>query len=137
MPRGQSQALNINGVPITVFHTRHFNQFGNDFSGVTNLAYLVELGGKKILHVGDFDYAADNIQVFGLQPGELDAIIMPTFNTLISQANFNLIASMLAPRTIIAAHLQSGLLATERQQVLNLLPNAVTFDTANEQVVLD
>ena len=134
MPRGQNAKFNINGVPVTIFHTRHFNQFGNDFSSVTNLAYLVELAGKKILHVGDFDYAADNIQSLGLLPGELDVIIMPTFNTLISQANFDLITNMLAPKLIIAAHFRSGSLAAERAQVLSLLPNAVIFDTPTEQI---
>lgn len=137
MPRGQSMQFDVNGVPITVFHTRHFNQFGNDFSGVTNLAYLVEVGGKKILHVGDFDYAEDNILLFGLEQGELDAIIMPTFNTLISQANFDLITNLLAPRLIIAAHFQNAFLASERNQVLNLLPDAVIFDSPLEKVTLD
>ncbi len=135
--RFQSQQFTINGIPITVFHTRHFDQFGNDFSQVTNLAYLVELGGRKILHIGDFDYAADNIQALGLQAGELDAIIMPTFNTLISAANFDLITSMLAPSVIIVAHFQSGLLATQTNQVLNLLPEAVIFDTAGESIELE
>ncbi|NNL94543.1 MAG: MBL fold metallo-hydrolase [Xanthomonadales bacterium] len=137
IPRGQQQQLTINGVPVTVIHTRHFNQFGNDFSGVTNLAFLVEIGGKKILHAGDFDYAADNIGFLGLQPGELDAIILPTFNTLISQANFNLINTLLAPGKIIAAHFQSGLIASERTQVLNLLPDAVIFDSPGEQLTLE
>lgn len=137
MARFTNEQYNINGVPITVYHTRHFNQFGNDFSGVTNLSYLVELGGKKILHVGDFDYAQDNITALGLQAGEVDAIIMPAFNTLISTQNFNLIENMLAPTHIVAAHFQSGSVGPERTQVLNLVPNAVIFDNAGEEFVIE
>jgi len=137
MARFANQQFDINGVAVTVYHTRHFNQFGNDFSGVTNLAYLVELGGKKILHVGDFDYAADNIAALGLQPGDLDVIIMPTFNTLISQANFNLITSMLAPKHIVAAHFRGPFLVSERGQVLGLLPDVIIFDKANEQFTIE
>ena len=134
--RFTQQALTINGVPITVFHTRHFDQFGNDFSGVTNLAYLVDLGGRKVLHLGDFDYAADNVQALGLAPGEVDAVIMPTFNTLISQANFDVITDLLAPRFVIAAHFQGSVLASERNRVTNILPNAVIFDTPGEEFEL-
>ncbi|HKJ16309.1 MAG TPA: MBL fold metallo-hydrolase [Xanthomonadales bacterium] len=137
MARFTNEQYSINGIDITVYHTRHFNQFGNDFSGVTNLAFLVELGGKKILHVGDFDYRTDNINALGLEPGELDAIIMPTFNTLISASNFGLIQDLLEPRHIVAAHFQSGSLVSQRNGVLNLVPDAIIFDTANEEFVIE
>jgi L-ascorbate metabolism protein UlaG (beta-lactamase superfamily) len=137
MARFTNEQYEINGVPVTVFHTRHFNQFGNDFSGVANLAYLVELGGKKILHVGDFDYAQDNITALGLQAGEVDVIIMPTFNTLISTQTFDLIENLLAPTHIVAAHFQSGAVSSQRAQVLNLVPNAVIFDTADEEFIIE
>ena len=137
LTRFANQQIEVNGVSLTVYHTRHFNQFGNDFSNEINLSYLVELGGRKILHLGDFDYAADNIQALGLAPGELDAVIMPTFNTLISAANFALISDLLAPGTIIAAHLQSAQLSSERNRVLNLLPDAVIFDSPGEEFELN
>ena len=79
--RGQSQALTVNGIEVEVLHLRHFDAFGNDFSGVQNFGYLVKIGGKNILHLGDVDMTVQNFQNFGLAEKGIDFVLIPTFNT--------------------------------------------------------
>ncbi len=118
---------------VTVVNTRHFNQFGNDFSTVENYAYLVDIAGVRVLHTGDIDYAANNFSTIAAIPGGLpDVIVMPTFNTLISATNRDLIRQFFPDAQIIANHFQVSQLNLERNQVLNLFPGAVIFDQPGE-----
>jgi L-ascorbate metabolism protein UlaG (beta-lactamase superfamily) len=131
---GTSQAVNINGVDIEVLHLRHFDQFGNDFSNVQNYGYLVHMGGKKFLHLGDVDYATDNFAPFNLTARDIDVVFIPQFNTLISQATRDVIENQIAPGQVVALHFQSTFVASESAQVLGFWPDAIIFDTALETV---
>ena len=116
---------------------KHFNQFGNDFSNVENYAYIVEIAEKRILHLGDVDYAADNFQaIAAVLDGPVDAVIMPTFNTLISAANRDLVEQFFDPGVVIGSHFRSSSLAVESQQFLDLFPDGAVFDSPLETVVL-
>ena len=85
--RGTQETVTVNGVTIDVLHFRHFDQFGNDFSDVENYGFVVHLGGKRILHVGDVHYGVSNFEPFGLADVGIDVVILPTFNTLLSSMN--------------------------------------------------
>lgn len=135
-PRFSNETMTVNGITITVFNTRHFNQFSFDFSGVENYAYLVEIGGKRILHTGDIDYARDNFEAMGLADNGVDAVILPTFNLLINNANFALVEELFNPDVFIAAHFQSSALQSEVNRVQAIVPDAVIFDEPLDSVVL-
>ncbi len=133
--RFASSQHQIGAVNVTVINTRHFNQFNNDFSGTTNFAYLIELGGKRILHCGDIDYAADNFEAIRAAIGDPpDAIVLPTFNlnanfnVLISQSNVDLINTHFPGSRVIASHFQPIQVANERNAIQALIPNAIVFD---------
>jgi L-ascorbate metabolism protein UlaG (beta-lactamase superfamily) len=126
-PFHTKQDIVINGIEITVYHLRHFNQFGNDFSGVQNFGYLVRLGGLKLLHLGDVDYATDNLQGLGLKDENVDVVFLPTFNTLIRAANRDVILDEIDPGLVIGLHFQRNFVGGESQMVLNLYPDADVF----------
>lgn len=133
-PRFGTSVHDFDGFRVTVINTRHFDQFGNDFSNVENYAYLIEIEGRQILHLGDIDYAEDNFTALqGALSGPLDVVIMPTFNTLINAANRDLVNQFLAPLQVIGAHFQVGPLALETQQFLALFPEGLVFDQSLEQ----
>ncbi len=98
----------INGVELSIFHFRHFDMFGNDFSAVDNFGYMIDIGGFRILHVGDFDYSNENLDPFDFSSMDINILIIPTFGTLISKKNKSLIDSKINPDHIIAVHLQSS-----------------------------
>lgn len=130
----QSITQEVNGVKITVYHLRHFNLFGNDFSAVQNYVYLVELGGKKIIHFGDVDYERANLASTELASlGGVDVAIIPTFHTLISAENKLLIEEEIAPQLIMGIHLQSS---TSVAEVLSVYPEAVVMNKSLEFIRL-
>ena len=44
----------VNGIPVKILHMKHFAMFGMPFATTQNYSYLIEIGGKKVLHLGDF-----------------------------------------------------------------------------------
>ena len=136
--RGQSQTLTENGIEVEVLHLQHFDAFGNDFSGVQNFGYLVKIGGKNILHLGDVDMTVQNFQNFGLAQKDIDFVLIPTFN---APAHFmtshrDALNSQIQPANIIALHLLSGSIASIRQQVNSLYPGATIFTTPLQSVTI-
>lgn len=122
---------------VTIINTRHFNQFGNDFSGVDNYVVQVAMGGCMVLHMGDIDYAEDNFQaVLRAIGGAPDLIILPTFNTLISPVNRDLVRQFFPESKVVGAHFQAASLQTETQQLLALFPEAEAFDEPGESLIL-
>ena len=115
------------GVNVRVLHLKHFDQFGNDFSSVENYGYEIEMGGLRILHLGDVEYSLENFESFDLETRGIDIVILPTFNTLLSQSNADLIAAQIAPAEVIASHIRSGVQA-DFDAIASFYPDAIVFD---------
>lgn len=120
----------VNGITIEVFHLKHFDQFGYDFSDVENFGYLVHIGGLKILHLGDVEYSVENFQNFNLENEGIDVVLIPTFNALISSTNRDLINSLVSPKNVIALHFQTSQLNDETSRVASLFQNVTLFTIA-------
>ena len=120
----QSETVVHNEIEVEVLNLRHFDQFGNDFSGVQNYAYIVNIGDKKVMHVGDAFYSTTNFSSFDLKSKGIDVLIIPTFNTLISSANRDILMTNINPKNIIAAHLQTS---TSISSVKTIYPGATIF----------
>ncbi len=123
----QKADTTVNGVFVEVLHLRHFNQFGMDFSTTQNFGYVIHLGGKKIVHLGDVDYADDNFQNFSLDQQNIDAVLIPTFNTLINAANRTVIVDNINPGSVIGLHLRPAQFTTEIAAVMSTYPGANLF----------
>lgn len=124
---GTSVRITHNDIDVDVLRVTHFNQFGNDFSTVESYAFLVHIGGMKVLHLGDVLYDNDNLSPFDLANQDIDVVVIPTFNTLISASNREIIQNQVAPDHIIAIHLQTS---TQISSVQNVYPNATIFTEA-------
>lgn len=125
--RGTSAEATFGNIRVKVISLRHFDMFGNNFSGVENFGYLVELGGKKILHLGDFDYTNSNLSPFNLKSENIDAVLIPTFSTLISTANKAIIDGQIGAKKVICLHLLSS---TTLDQVRAVYPDAAVFTSS-------
>ncbi len=127
LPRFGSSSRQVGDVNIITVETRHFNQFDFDFSADENHAYVVEMSGKRIIHMGDIDYASDNFQAIRDSfEGDVDAVILPMFNTMLSQANANLVQQYFPEATVIAAHVRSGN-QNDLNNIQQFYPEAVVF----------
>ncbi|WP_197524882.1 MBL fold metallo-hydrolase [Botrimarina hoheduenensis] len=122
-----SSTVTSPGIEIEIFHMEHFDQFGNDFSRVQDYTYLVTMGGVKLLHLGDVDYIPENFAAFDFPSRGIDGVVIPTFNTLLTSANRQVILDQVAPRHIFATHLRAGQLEQEAANVRALYPEATIF----------
>ena len=128
----------LGNIKITTINTRHFNNpfNGQDFSSLENYAYVIEIGGKKILHTGDIDYSNDNFQAINdAINGGFDVIILPTFSSvLITQEHADLVRQFFPNTQIIAAHLQSG--NPDNDLITTIYPDAIIFNQPLEFIEL-
>lgn len=104
----QSEETTIDGIKVKALRMVHFNNFGLDFSSVQNFAFLIEIGGKKILHLGDADYTTQNFSSFDLVNENVDVVIVPAATIKLTSPNMDLVRTLIAPGHIIAAHLETN-----------------------------
>ena len=119
--------VNVSGVRIRIMRIRHFTpQDGTNFSGTVNYAFLVEIGGKKVLHIGDGNLSIGNFSDLGLKSEGVDVALIPTFNfsSQLTEARRQVLLDHISPDHIIGLHLAS---ATPSSDVTNLYPGAIVF----------
>ncbi|NMA23953.1 MAG: hypothetical protein GX938_10670 [Spirochaetales bacterium] len=98
---GNVQEVNVNGVKIQSFSMIHD---GEEYENVRNLGYLIEIGGRKILHVGDAKPVKENYQKFDLINKGLDLLIAPFPYVGLPTAR-RVIEEYIRPKKIVAVHL--------------------------------
>ena len=80
-----------------------------------------------MLHLGDVQYSDANFENFNLKDEEIDVVFLPTFNTLISAANRDVIMNHINPKHVIGLHFRAQNVQAETAQVTQLYDNAIVF----------
>ena len=124
----------VNDIEITVLYVRHFDQFSYDFSTVENFGYMVNMGGKKFLHLGDIDLSRSMLEDLDLLDEEIEAVFIPTFGTLVNAQNRNALNTNIAPKQVVALHLLVSTMNTTIAQVNTFYPDAIIFTTPFETI---
>ncbi len=125
---GESITKTVNGIEITVINITHFNPIdGTNFSNVENYAYLIRIGGFKILHLGDGDLKASNFENYNLNNLGINVALIPTFifSGQLSSTNRQVLLDFIKPLNVIGLHLFNG---TTKEQVQAIHPTAVVFN---------
>jgi len=123
--------FNENGVKIKFLSLRHANP---QFISIQNLGHLIEIGGRKLLHIGDADMTAENFSVFNLSKENIDIAFIPYW-FLLSEEGRRLVKEQFNPKQIIAVHISPN----EAEQVSNQLkkddPGTIAFTKVLEERV--
>lgn len=98
---GRTEEYNINGIKIQSISMLHD---GKEYEDVSNLAYLVDMGGKRILNVGDAKSIEDNYRYMDFVNENIDLLIAP-FPYIGRPSARQLIEKCIKPRKIAAVHL--------------------------------
>lgn len=98
---GTIENIQINGVGIQSVSMLHD---GKDYGGVHNFAYLIDVEGIKILHVGDAKPIKENYINLNLPHMEIDLLIVP-FPYIGIPTGRQLIEKYIKPKKIAAIHL--------------------------------
>src|SRR5690606_10618671 len=74
MAPGTRRRETVNGVTVELLGLAHG---GRRHRAVEHLAYVVELGGRRVLHVGDGDVSAEAFAPFRLDTMRIDVALLP------------------------------------------------------------
>lgn len=92
---------NQDGIKVRFLGLRHG---GENFKWIQNFGHLIELNGKKLLHLGDADMTAENFSTFNLSQENIDVAFIPYW-FLLSENGRKLVKEQFNPKQIIAAHI--------------------------------
>ncbi len=98
---GRTEDININGIKIKSVSMLHD---GKEYEDVGNLAYLIEMGGKRVLHVGDAKPTEKNYSRLDFADQNIDLLIVP-FPYIGLPSARQVIEKYIKPRKVAAVHL--------------------------------
>jgi L-ascorbate metabolism protein UlaG (beta-lactamase superfamily) len=100
-----------------------------------NLAVLVEIAGKRVLHIGDSEAEAAVFEKYGLAQDEIEVAFLP-FWYLLDENHKRTVRELIKPRRIVVMHIEedsflnrmrSGSWSKKWQQIRAEFPTAVFF----------
>ena len=113
----------VNGVSVELLGLPHG---GRRHRHVEHLGYLVDLGGRRVLHVGDTDTSEETFASFRLDTARIDVALLPSWMVLDEEGR-RVIQRWIRPRQVVAFHVGEGEGAEATRDVTAVLPSAITF----------
>lgn len=128
-PRGERQ-MSIGGLDVTVVDLPHNP---TPTGAVQNVGFLVDLGGMRVLHVGDADPTAARFDVHALARRRIDVAVVPFW--YLTGAD-HAVRRSVGARTWVASHVPPANADAVRQQVHASVPDAIVLTTPGERHAL-
>lgn len=117
------------GIKIKFLGLRHANA---QHASIENLGHLIEIGGKKFLHIGDADMTEENFSAFKLADEKIDAAFIPYW-FLLSQNGRRLVEKQFDPKQIIAVHIPPGEAVEVSERFKREMPKVISFTKVLEE----
>lgn len=86
----------VSGIPVEVLGLKHHDLEHN--------GYIVEIGGRRVLHVGDTDNAEESFPVFRLDTARIDVALLPLWMINTAKGR-RVIEQWIRPKRVVAIHL--------------------------------
>ena len=93
---------------------------------VEHLGYIIELGGRRVLHVGDADLSEETLAPFRLDTSRIDVALLPYW-AVTGRKERRAIERWIRPRQVVAFHVGPRDGAKADRAVRSAMPNAVTL----------
>lgn len=119
------QPLKFAGIDVEVLGVGHG---GGRHAAIQSLGYVVSIGGKKILHVGDAEITPEIFDAFDLETKGIDIAILPYW-FLTSKTGPVLIEQHIKPKRLVAVHVSPSETEQVTLDVKKNFPNADVFTT--------
>ncbi len=132
---GARERIVANGVVVDALCLLHMRPAGVDLGTrppPTSLAFVVELGGARFLHMGDatVELNTEQLKAFPFDAVPIDLLFLAYFDR--SQTAQRLVAETIKPQQVVAMHLPAKDFADEWRQTLTAYPGAVFFERTME-----
>ena len=122
-PPGLVRREVVDGITVHLLGLPHG---GERHRQVEHLGYMVELGGRRVLHVGDTDISEAAFAPLRLDTARIDVALLPAW-MVTSRAGRQVIERWIRPRQVIAIHVGDGEESRTSREVQAAMPTAITF----------
>jgi L-ascorbate metabolism protein UlaG (beta-lactamase superfamily) len=129
MARGTRRREVVNGITVELLGLPHGGGWRS--RGVEHLGYIVEIGGRRVLHVGDTDVSEDTFAPFRLDTARIDVALLPDWMVM-SREGRQVIEKWIRPKQVVAFHVGEGQTERVTRAVQAAMPRAVTFGRSLE-----
>lgn len=125
----EKTVMDPGGIKLTVIGLRHVNLRHRQ---VQNLGYIVEIGGRRVLHVGDAELSAENFASFLLKEENIDVAILPAW-FLDTAGGCEQVKKLIGAKNLIATHIPPDHAADYKKNVATNCAGADAFITLLEE----
>jgi L-ascorbate metabolism protein UlaG (beta-lactamase superfamily) len=129
MAPGASRRETVAGISVELLGLPHTG--GGRHRHVEHLGYIVELGGRRVLHVGDAEFTEATIAPFRLDTARIDVALLPYW-LVTSVEGRRVIAQWIRPGQVVAFHVGEGETDRVPRAIAAVLPGAVTLTRSLE-----
>ena len=132
---GAAVEESINDIHIKIFRLKHLGD--DDGLKTTNLAYLVNFNGIKILQMGDItiEHSKSLIEKFKWEDETIDILFVSYFD--LSDVSANYIKEVIKPKKIIALHIPPKEFSKVKSDFLNVFPNGILLENSMDEISLN
>jgi L-ascorbate metabolism protein UlaG (beta-lactamase superfamily) len=113
----------VNGIAIELLGIPHAS---TRHRAVEHLGYIVDLGGRRVLHVGDGDITEGILAPFRLDTARIDVALVPTW-VITDPDSRRVIERWIRPRHVVGIHVGENDPERAERDVRLAMPSAVTF----------
>jgi L-ascorbate metabolism protein UlaG (beta-lactamase superfamily) len=122
-PMFGSETYEASGLKVKCLVQRHM---GKDDYKVESMGLLVEMGGKKILHIGDADYTDENFAGYNLQNENIDVAFIHYWFLLDCEGR-RIIENYIKPEKIVITHIPYDELRRNYKRIREYYPDVEVF----------
>ena len=119
----------VNGISVELLGIPHGG--GRRSRGIEHLVYIVDIGGRRVLHTGDADLTDEVLPTFRLDTARIDVALVPA-GVLKEPKSREAIARWIRPRQIVGFHVPVSAESTWPAEVRAVMPSAVTLTRSLE-----
>ncbi|MDH3746431.1 MAG: MBL fold metallo-hydrolase [Acidobacteriota bacterium] len=100
---GERTTVSHAGIDVTILNLHH----GRDRNPpVENLGFLLELGGLRILHIGDTEVSKNDIRPYRLNEAQIDVALVPSW--FLAEPQWQGVVEEIQPARVVAMHLATA-----------------------------
>jgi L-ascorbate metabolism protein UlaG (beta-lactamase superfamily) len=122
-PMFGSETYEADGLKVKCLVQRHM---GKDDYKVESMGLLIEMGGKKILHIGDADYTDENFAGYNLQDEHIDVAFIHYWFLLDCEGR-RIIETLIKPEKIVITHIPYDELRRNYKRIREYYPDVEVF----------
>ena len=123
MAPGTRRRMLVNGISLELLGLPHG---GRRHRHVEHLGYIVELGGRRVLHVGDAELSEATLAPFRLDTARIDVALLPAW-LVTDRESREVIRRWIRPRQVVAFHMAEDADADDAREVQTAWPGAIAF----------